>query len=355
MNLRNFKMGMYLSTGVLLAIGCKNKTENNDGNLAEAPVEVKIQTLNDSTHNNSNAISYSSTVGANKTIQLSFQVSGTVLQIPVEAGQYVKKGQLIAEVDPTVYKSQYEAQLAQAKLAKESYERILTVFNKGSIAEIKMLEAKSQYEQAKAAATAIYQNIPHCKLYAPQSGYVGAKKIEAGATAGPGVPVIDLLDINTVSIHVPIPESEINHYKKGDLAQATVPALSNQMFNGSIDKISVTSSTGSPVYTVDVKVDNSNLTLKPGMNCNVSFDKKTTNTLHTNPTIIIPAETIQVDENGNNFVFVANGEKAERKNITVGETYSTGIGVANGLSANDKLIISGFQKITNGAPIKIIQ
>ena len=356
MKISRFGIALYLIAGISLVWGCKSKTENNnEGNLAEAPVEVKVLTIQDSAHSVTNAISYSSTVGPSKTIQLSFQVSGTVLRIPVETGQYVQKGQLIAEVDETVYRSQYAMQSAQARLAKENYERILTVYNKGSIAEIKMLEAKSQYEQAKSAADAVYQNIPHCRLYAPQNGYIGTKRIEAGATAAPGITVVELLDINNVDIHVPIPESEINNYKKGDNAQAVVPALDNQLFKGSVDKISVASSAGSPVYTVDVKVYNRTLALKPGMSCNVFFDKKPTSPNDTKQAIIVPAESVQVDENGNNFVFVANNDKAERKNVTVGELYSNGIGVTSGLSPADRLIVSGFQKITNGAPIKIIQ
>lgn len=347
-------VSIWMLATLFAVIGCKNKPNNNDGNLAEAPVEVKIQTLQDSVHSINNAISYSSTVGASKTIQLSFQVAGTVLRIPVEVGQYVKKGQLVAEVDETVYRSQYNAQIAQAQLAKENYERVLTVFNKGSIAEIRMLEAKSQYEQATAASKAIYQNIAHTKLYAPQNGYIGAKRIEAGATAGPGVPVIELLDISKVDIHVPIPESEINNYKKGDKAQAVISALNNQSFNGLVDKISITASTGSPVYTVDLRVDNGNLLLRPGMSANVFFDKGNTTTHNAAP-IIVPAEVVQVDETGNNFVFIVNGDKAERKKITLGDTYSSGVGVQSGLSTGDKLIISGFQKIANGSPIKIIQ
>ncbi|WP_447639749.1 MULTISPECIES: efflux RND transporter periplasmic adaptor subunit [Chitinophagaceae] len=354
MNIIKFSLQTSMLAGIALLFGCKEKATNNQGNLADVPIEVKVISAQDSSTQPTNAISYSSTVGASKTIQLSFQVGGTVLRIPVEVGQYVIKGQLIAEVDETVYRSQYNAQLAQAQLAKESYERILTVFNKGSIAEIKMLEAKSQYEQATAAAKATYQNIPHCKLYAPQSGYIGAKKMEAGTTAGPGIPVVELLNINPVNIHVPIPEAEINHYKKGDKAQAIVPALDNKSFGGSIDKVSIASSMGSPLYTVDVKVDNPNMVLKPGMSCNVFFDKKSSanNTTHT---IIVPAESIQVDETGNNFVFIVNGNKAAQKKITLGETYSNGIAIKDGIAPTDKIIVSGFQKIANGSPIKIIQ
>ena len=344
-----------LTSSLFLAFGCKSKKDsNNDGNLAMAPIEVKTKSLgnNDSVK----SISYSSTVGASKAIVLSFQVSGTVLRIPVEVGQYVKKGQLIAEVDEAVYRNQYQAQLAQANLAKENYQRVLTVFNKGSIAEIKMLDAKASYEQATAAAKAVYQNIPHCKLYAPQSGYIGAKKIEAGSTAGPGIPVVELLDINVVSIHVPIPESEINNYKKDDKAKAVFPALNNATFDGTVDKISVASATGNPLYTVDVNVNNSSMQLKPGMSCNVFFDRKNhISSTATNQPIVVPDEAVQVDENGTYFVFVADNNHAKRKNVSIGKTYDNGIGINSGLESTDQLIVSGFHKITDGTSIKIIQ
>ena len=96
--------------------------------------------------------------------------------------------------------------------------------------------------------------------------------------------------------------------------------------------------------------------LKPGMSCNVYFDKKNyTSGTTTNQPIVVPDEAVQVDENGTYFVFVADGNHAKRKDVSIGKTYDNGIGINSGLESTEQLIVSGFHKITDGTSIKIIQ
>lgn len=312
------------------------------------PVSVKVIALRSGAVGN--GIAYDGTIMASQTVDLSFQVSGTLLRIPVETGEYVKMGQLIAEVDETTYRNQYNAQLAQAKLAKENYTRVAEVFRKGSIAEIKMLEAKSSYDQATAAANAVYQNIKHCRIYAPASGYIGSKRMEAGATAGPGVPVVQLLNIAEVDITFPVPEAEINKYKKGDKATISVAALNDKTIQGQVEEVGLLSVQGSASYMLKVRVKNGDRVLKPGMLCKVSFDKSSPSTAKE---LMIPANAVQVDEKGENFVYIVAGDHAERRNIETGGLYNNDIVVKSGLTGNDQLIISGYHKLNDNALIQI--
>lgn len=335
----------------LFLMGCKAK-QKEESTLSNTPVFVEVLDIATGQHNMTD-IQYSSTIEANKQTNLSFQVSGTITSIPVEIGQFVQKGQLIAAIDPTTYRSQYDAQMAQVRLAKENYERMLTVYNKGSIAEIKMLNAKADYEQASAASKATFQNIAHTRIYAPQAGYVGSKNLEIGATAGPGTAVVTLFDLSTVNVFVPIPEGEISKYKKGDVAKVVVQALNNQLYTGRVSKIAVLASNGAPVYNVQVEVNNSDRSLKPGMSCSVSFNN--VNISSTSANILVPEESVQVDETGTNFVYVTSpdGKKALRKNVQVGSLSNNGISITSGLQDGDKVVISGFHKITNGSLINI--
>jgi len=137
-----------------------------------------------------------------------------------------------------------------------------------------MLQAKAEYEQASSSAKATYQNIVHTKLYAPQDGYVGNKQIEAGATAAPGMPIIQLLDISKVDVLVSVPQAEINQYHHGDKATITIDALNGAVLNGTITEIGVLAQQNNPSYNVKVNLSNPSRQLKPGMLCKVSFCKK---------------------------------------------------------------------------------
>lgn len=341
--------GAVLTT--LWITGCSSNTKLKTG---PDTLTVKVFNLSADTATTNNGIVYDGTLEAEKTIDLSFQVSGTIVSFPFKTGDYVNKGQLVASIDETTYRSQYNAQLAQAKLANENYTRINEVFKKGSVAEIKMLEAKSNYEQATAAARATYQNIVHTRLYAPVSGYIGNKMAEAGAVAGPAQPVLQLLDTRSVKVLVAVPENEVNRYQAGTAATIKIDALGNQPLQGKVAEVGVTALNGSANYNVKIAIPNTGLKLRPGMLCKVTFAaaaKKTTAPAGAKE-IIVPVEAVQVDEKGNNFLYIINAQhKAVRKEVTTGQLYNNGIAIQSGLSGNEQVITSGYQKLADQTPV----
>jgi RND family efflux transporter MFP subunit len=348
------KTKITLAGAMIAAIwisGCSGKKEQKNG---PDTLAVNVFNLSADSVSNNDRIVYDGTLEAEKTIDLSFQVSGTILSFPVLTGDYVKKGQLVGVIDETVYRNQYNAQLAQVKLAEENYTRINDVFKKGSIAEIKMLEAKSNYEQATSTARATYQNITHTHLYAPVSGYIGEKKAEAGAVANPGQPVLQLLDTRSVKVLVAVPESEINHYKAGTPATVKIDALGNQPLQGKVSEVSVLALSGSANYNLKISLANNEMKLRPGMLCKVSFDvsdNKSTKTADAKE-IIVPVQAVQVDDKGTNFLFIMNAQnKAVRKNVTTGQLYSNGIAIQSGLAGNEQVITSGYQKLADQTPV----
>jgi membrane fusion protein (multidrug efflux system) len=343
-------------TGVSVISGCGGKTQ-----LKTGPDTVSVNTLRLDSDKAipTDRLQYNGTLQADITVDLGFQVSGTIVSLPVQTGQYVHKGQLIAAVDETVYRNQYNAQLAQARLARENYDRVLEVFKKGSIAEIKMLEARSNYEQATSAAKATYQNIVHTKLFAPRDGYIGDKKTEAGATASPGMPVLQLLDIRSVKVLVAVPENEINKYKSGDEAIVRIDALGNEPLIGHISEIGVLALQNNASYNIKVSITNAHKQLKPGMLCKVSFvtNKYPASDSSRQDQIVVPAQAVQVDEQGKSFVYVIDpsGKMALRKQVQTGALFNSGIAIKAGLNGKEQLITSGYQKLGNNIPVSIIK
>lgn len=341
-----------VSLAILIAAsGCSGKKMKMRG---PDTIQVKVIRL-DPVSNEGSQIVYNGTLQANKTIDLSFQVSGTIKSFPFQVGDFVKKGALIAAVDETTYLNQYNAQLAQAKLAQENYKRTLAVFEKGSIAEIKMLEARANYEQATSAAKAIYQNIAHTKLYAPQDGYIGEKGTEAGSIANPGQPVLTLLDTRSVDVLVAVPENEVNNYKAGDQATVMIDALGNRSLTGRVTEIGVLALNNSANYNLKIKLENSGRELRPGMLCKVQFTGASSRANNEKAgEVLIPLQAVQVDEHGKNFVYVAGPDnKAERRAVQTGALYPNSMAITSGLKGNEQVITSGFQKIGDQSPIKI--
>lgn len=352
MKLKNYS-AVYLGSVLIVLAGCKG---NKEEKTSIVPINVKVTSVA-GTSSTAQEISYSGTVKESKSVSLAFQVPGTITSMHADKGQQVKKGQLLASVDETTFREQYNAQLAQQKLAQDNYNRISEVYSKGSIAEVKLVEAKSHLEQATAAAKATYQNIAHSKLYAPSGGYIGEKNAEAGDLASPGVPVYKLVNLEQVNVIAAIPEAEINTFKKGHQATIKISALNNRTFKGTIDEVAVISEGASHNYNVKVRVSNNDGQLKPGMVANVYFEP-TIKTGKTDSTgISIPLIALQVDEQNKNFVYVVDekGQKAVRRQVKRGELMNDVVKITEGLTPSDRVIVSGYQKITSGTPVKIIQ
>jgi len=350
MKLKSYSAFFVLTVMAILA-SCGHQEEK----VAVQPVNVKVLSLTGKSGTDQQ-ISYSGTVKESKSISLAFQVSGNITSINADKGQMVRKGQLLASVDEATYRDQYNAQLAQQKLAQDNYNRIAEVFKKGSIAEVKLVEAKSQRDQAVSMARATYQNIAHTKLYAPTDGYIGEKMAEAGDLAAPGSPVFKLVKLEQVNIWIPVPESEINSIKKGQGATIKIDALNNREFKGIVDEVSVVSDDASHNYNVKVKVANADQQLKPGMVAKVFFSENNVAKTADSSGVSIPLIALQVDEEDRNFVYIVdeNGTKAVRRQVTRGELMNDVVMITKGLSPSDKVIVSGYQKITTGTPVKII-
>lgn len=98
-----------------------------------------------------------------------FSGSGTIEQLPVHVGQYVKAGQLIASVNPATLQNTYDAAAATLTQARDAYERMKQLHERGSIPEIQWVEAQSKLSQAESSERIAKKNLADCRLVAPYS------------------------------------------------------------------------------------------------------------------------------------------------------------------------------------------
>ena len=168
-----------------------------------------------------------------------FLVSGKVVFVGPREGEYVKKGQVLASIDPTDYRLPLAAAKAQADQARVGYERAEDEFKR-----MKMLydskslapndfqkykaaydSAMQQYEQAVASEKLSRKRLTDATLCAPTSGYIAKRSIEPGDTASPGRPVFEIVQMDPVEVNVGVPETDVHLVRIGQKADITVPAL----------------------------------------------------------------------------------------------------------------------------------
>jgi HlyD family secretion protein len=237
------------------------------------------------------AVSATGTLGAVTTVQVGTQVSGQVSAIYVDFNDRVKKGQLIARIDPTL--QQQAVQDAQAGLdraraqyeqARQEYERNKQLFEAKIVTASEFGSVQSNYQVAQANVKSAQvtldrarQNLAYTSIYAPIDGVVVERNVDVGQTvaASLSAPQLFLIanDLSRMQILASVDESDIGLIREGGTARFTVQAYPNETFTGTVRQVRLQSTTKENVvnYTAVVEVENPNGKLLPGMTATVSF------------------------------------------------------------------------------------
>ena len=251
------------------------------------------------------SITATGAVNAVTTVLVGTQVSGTIKNIYVDFNSPVKKGQLIAQIDPAIF----DAQVAQARAnvlsakanvekaavaladAKRTLNRQKELFAKNLIARsdvdaaetaydtagTQVSAAKAQLSQTEAALHIAETNLRYTRIESPVNGIVVSRNVDTGQTVAASFQTPTLFniaqDLTKMQIDSSVAEADIGKIQVGQPVEFTVDAYPDSPFKGNVSEIRNAPITVQNVVTYDVvvKVDNSELKLKPGMTANVSI------------------------------------------------------------------------------------
>ena len=282
---------------------------------------------------------------------VSFTGMGTVNRVYVQEGQYVRQGQLIAEMDPTQCENTRQAAKATLDQALDAQERMQALHESQAIPDIDWVNVQTKVRQAQSSLDMANKVIKDCRLLAPCSGIVGKKQMENGMTALPSQPVCTILNIAKVKVKVSVPEKEIAAFNpmqnRGKGVTVSAEALGGKTFRSNHFIRDVQGDVMTHTYDVRFTVLNPGLELLPGMVVNVTTDADDTETL-----VTVPVRSIQQSADGKQFVWLAKNGKATRQPVEVGQTEGDRIVILTGLTEGDKVIIEGYQKVSEGSQVK---
>lgn len=338
----NFSVLVAL-TAIFIASGCTKRTEDGQ---TEKQMPVKVIIVgNSSTSENRN---YVGTAEESFGVSLSFSQIGTVEQVFVSEGQKVSKGQLLAALNGNTAQNSYEVAKSTLNQAQDAYDRIKVLHDRGSTTDIQFVDVETGLEKAKGMEAIAKKNLEDTKLYAPFSGVIAMRSVEPGANIMPSIAAFKLVSVNEMDIKIPVPENEVGNIRNGQSAKIIVSALGDKQYSGSVFRKGVEANPVSHTYEIRVRVNNPQQDIMPGMVCKVSLQQE-----KTEQNIVVPNASVQIATDGSRFVWLADGDIAKRRSITIGALTDNGITVESGLDAGDKLIVEGFQKISDGMKIII--
>jgi len=321
--------------------GCGNRQS-----VEPTPKVIPVRVMNIGVSDLSRGQNYVGMVESSYSVSLGFSGMGSVERVLVSEGERVRKGQLLAVLNSGTAQNAYNAANATLNQAQDAYDRLKPLHERGSITDIQFIEVQTGLEQAKAMVAIARKSVEDSRLYAPMNGVISNRSIHEGVNATPGLSAFNLVAIDEVDVKVSVPESEISDIRVGQSATIAVSALGGREFSGAVNRIGVVGNPISRTYEVRIRLRNTQLELMPGMVCRVFLEQPD----HAEG-IVVPNRAVQISYDNRHFVWLANGNTASRRFITVGSLSNLGVIVENGLREGDRLIVEGYQKVSEGMRI----
>ena len=236
-------------------------------------------------------VTASGSLSAVVSVEVGSQVSGKISALYADFNSPLKKGQLVAEIDPTVYHAllrQAEGQLASANatviLKHQNLERKrkLVPLNAASqsdfdLATAELAEAEASVVVNEAVCESAKANLEYCKITAPVDGMVISRKVDVGQTviAAMSTPVLFTIaqDITKMNISASVSEADIGQVRVGQSVDFTVDAFPTETFHGTVTQVRKAPTTTQNVVTYEtiISVENPEQKLFPGMTADVSI------------------------------------------------------------------------------------
>jgi len=275
-----------------------------------------------------------------------------VEKIHFEEGQKVKKGDLIVELSSELYMQA----LIERNTLKKDFERVSRLRDKESISEQDFDHVKAKYDASVAKTEMMKKN---AEIRAPFSGVIVDHIVKEGEnflfapSLKPGYSntsgIVKLMQLNLLNVEIDINEKDLSKVSKGQKAKIIFDAYPNKVYSGTIHKIDPILSTLSRTAKAEVKIDNDDLLIKPGMYAKVFIE------LPVQQDVFVPNEAIyRQPGTGNDFVFIV--QEGIAKMISIERIYSLEEMVAiKGLDSGNTIVVAGKSKLRDGMQVEIKQ
>ncbi|KAF0238886.1 MAG: efflux transporter RND family MFP [Prolixibacteraceae bacterium] len=284
---------------------------------------------------------------------LAFRVAGPVKAIYAKEGSFVKKGDLIAEIDPRDYQVQVDVARAQYEQVKSETGRVSEMYNRKSIAGIDYDKAVSGEKMVAAQLQHAENQLRDTKLFAPFSGYVQHINFEKGEMINAGMTFATLISLNTYKIEVDIPA--LLFVRRNDFTAFT--CQNNESGDEELPLI-LTSFTmkadNNQLYKLYLNLDPQlNKKLAPGMNVKVVIYYKN----QAEQSFSIPVEALFYKD-GNTYVWIFNPESSVVNKRRVEPEALTGNGnirITTGLTGNEKVVVAGVNVLKENQKVVLLE
>jgi len=342
---------LSIVTGLLLLVNaCTPKADKaQDNTQTETQQAIPVKTSIIQKESITRNIEFTVNLAPFEEVHLAPSTPGRIEKINVEIGDPVTKGQILAIMD----RSNLEQSRINLMKLKADFNRLDTLIKTKSIAEQQYDQVKSAYQIAENSYQFLLENT---QLKAPFSGFVSGKYFENGeiysgapiATIGKPA-ILSIVQIRQLKAMVGISASYYPLITKGMTADVTSEIYPNRTFKGEISRIYPTVDNTTKTFTVEIKIQNPQLKLRPGMFSKINLH------LGKGEALLVPTIALIKQTGTNNmYVFVNKNNVAVKTPVEVGKIFDDKTEILQGIHEGDEIVTVGQNKLENQSLLNII-
>ena len=307
---------------------------------------------------------YPGVVEAVQHAELGFEVSGQIVEFPVDEGQMVEAGQEIAHLDPRDYDAQLDAQQARARAARADFDRMRVLFEKEVSSEQELDVARRNYEVTVASVRTAQKAVDDTVLRAPFAGVVARKLVKDFRNVQAKEPVVILQDDSGLQVVVAVPERDwvwADPDEPRDARNQTIqPHVSvtnypDLTFPATLREVATTADPATRTFAVTIGFDApSGINVLPGMTAKAILDVPVG---AATGALTIPARAVVQNEGATPYVWRIDPSAmtASRAEVGLGELTGDEIEITRGLRQGDQIATSGVHQLRDGMAVSRFQ
>ena len=278
------------------------------------------------------------------------RASGIIEHIYVEEGDYVEKGQILAQLEPERYHLSVDRARADLEGIERELNKIKKVYNQKLVSDDTFDKLSAQFESAKATLALAELDLKEATIKAPISGYIAERNAKVGnlTESFQRERMFHIVEQKDLYGIVHLPEKELAKVHKEQQASLTMTALGDKQVDAFVERISPVIDATTGTFKVTLRVPNQENRLKAGMFAQVKLNYDT----HQDATLMPRKALLAIDDKMN--VFVVNNGKAEKVSVSVGYQEGEFVEILDGLSGDEQVVITGHQNLKDQAPVEIV-
>ena len=283
-------------------------------------------------------------------VNASFRVAGPIVSMRVKEGDYVKRGQVIAEIDQRDYALQLKAVEAEYQSVKAEAERVIAMYEEGST-------TANNYDKARFGLQQITEKLNHARhqlsdtrLVAPISGYISTKYHEAGETVAQGMPIVAIYSGANIEVEINLSSSDFAKRDNFLSYSCSFDVIPEKTLPLALSRINNDANTNQ-LYNVRLRFTGPiDAAITPGMTTMVKIMRAVEE-----GTIITISREALLEVKGKEYVYVYDDKSGQvrLKEVNVSRLNSRGKAIiTSGLEGNEKIVTAGVHKLTDGQRVK---